>query len=129
MNSKHKKILTAAITGAVAATLAGCTGPQVECKGVAKPGSKHDYVIMDEGLCTKIDGGEIGPLAKPDQISHSQDYVMCYGIAAAGKNDCGTKSTACAGSVGQAKAPDAWVAALKGVCEQVGGKVGAIKPK
>ena len=133
MNKGSKKRLTqTAAISALAMGLAGC-GHQdfIACYGVAKPGSKNPYVVMDKGLCTKLAGGEVKPLPKGVRKPeiNPNNYVMCYGVAAAGKNDCGTKTTACAGSVGKAKQPDAWVAALKGVCEKIGGRVGSIKVK
>ena len=51
----------------------------------------------------------------------------CYGIAKAGKNDCGTGKHGCAG---QAKADggDEWVYVPKGTCEKiVGGSIVASK--
>lgn len=130
--NKKKRIVEAAIASTLAVGLAGCNHHDfIACHGVAKPGSAEPYVIMDKGLCGKLANGVAKPL--PVGVSapktDDNDYVMCYGVAAAGKNDCGTKSTACAGSVGTAKDPGAWVAALDGVCKKIGGRVGDIKPK
>lgn len=131
--SSKKSVLGAAIAGALTVTLAGCSSGSdfVACHGVVKKGAKESYVVMDKGLCSKLAGGVAQPLpagVKKPTINPN-NYVKCYGVAAAGKNDCGTKTTACAGSVKVAKAPDAWVTALEGVCKQVGGKVGKVGNK
>jgi len=52
----------------------------------------------------------------------------CYGVAEAGKNDCGTKLHSCAGQAKTDKAPDEWKYVPKGECEKMGGKLGESKP-
>ena len=53
----------------------------------------------------------------------------CAGVAEAGKNDCATKSHACAGQAKTDKDPDEWKFVPKGECEKMGGKVvGGDKP-
>ena len=48
----------------------------------------------------------------------------CGGVAKAGKNDCGTSRTSCAGSIKVDNDPEAWIAVPKGTCERiVGGKI------
>jgi uncharacterized membrane protein len=48
-------------------------------------------------------------------------YVKCYGVAAAGKNDCGTGVSACAGTVKVDRACYAWINTPKGLCEKIAG--------
>ena len=64
--------------------------------------------------------------AQPVQPQAGQE--KCYGIAKAGKNDCGTAKHSCAG---QSKAadndPTEWKYVAKGTCESVGGKTAAPK--
>jgi len=48
-------------------------------------------------------------------------HIKCYGIAAAGKNDCGSVAGSCSGTVKEAKACYAWIYAPKGVCEKIAG--------
>lgn len=57
-----------------------------------------------------------------------KDSEKCYGIAKAGKNDCGTAKHACAG-MGARTDNDAteWKYVAKGSCEKVGGKTTAPK--
>ena len=48
----------------------------------------------------------------------------CAGIVKAGKNDCGTSKSACAGTVSADRDPEAWIYVPKGTCERiVGGHV------
>ena len=51
----------------------------------------------------------------------------CYGVAAAGKNDCSTAKHACAGQSKTDKDPDEWKYVAKGSCEKMGGKTTATK--
>jgi uncharacterized membrane protein len=47
----------------------------------------------------------------------------CAGVAAAGQNDCATKSHSCAGQAKVDKAADEWKYVPKGECEKMGGKL------
>ena len=50
----------------------------------------------------------------------------CYGISKAGKNDCQTAKSSCAGTSKTDAQPDAWISVPKGACEKiVGGKLTA----
>jgi uncharacterized membrane protein len=52
----------------------------------------------------------------------------CYGVAKAGKNDCQTKTSSCAGTSKQDGQKDAWLSVPKGTCEKiVGGSLQAKK--
>jgi uncharacterized membrane protein len=56
--------------------------------------------------------------------SHSAkaaDLEKCAGIAAAGKNDCGTAVSACAGTAKQDRDAHAWVLVPKGTCSKIAG--------
>ena len=58
------------------------------------------------------------------QSAHAADFEKCAGIAAAGKNDCGTPVSSCAGTAKQDRDAHAWVLVPKGTCEKIaGGKV------
>lgn len=45
----------------------------------------------------------------------------CYGVAAAGKNDCQTASNSCAGTSEKDRQPDAFVTLPKGLCTKIAG--------
>lgn len=50
----------------------------------------------------------------------------CYGVAKAGKNDCQTANSACAGTAKKDAQKDAFVFLPKGTCEKLVG--GSLKP-
>ncbi|WP_394252920.1 DUF2282 domain-containing protein [Vibrio profundi] len=45
----------------------------------------------------------------------------CYGVAKAGKNDCATKSSSCAGTAKEDSQSDAFVVVPKGLCGKLAG--------
>jgi uncharacterized membrane protein len=50
----------------------------------------------------------------------------CYGVVKAGKNDCQTNTSSCAGTSKKDGQADAWISVPKGTCEKlVGGKLKA----
>jgi uncharacterized membrane protein len=51
----------------------------------------------------------------------------CYGIAAAGQNDCATKTSSCAGTSKIDNQGDAFIAIPKGLCGKITG--GSLEPK
>ena len=51
----------------------------------------------------------------------------CYGIAKAGKNDCETRNSSCAGTSKRDNQKDAWIYMPKGSCDRIVG--GSIQPK
>jgi len=55
------------------------------------------------------------------------DHEKCYGLAKAGKNDCQTANSSCAGTSKRNAQGDAWVYLPKGSCEKVVG--GSLQPK
>ncbi len=55
------------------------------------------------------------------------DKEKCYGVAAAGHNDCATSNSSCAGTARTDAQGDAFVALPKGLCEKLAG--GSLTPK
>lgn len=49
--------------------------------------------------------------------------VKCYGVAAAGKNDCATEAHGCAGQSKQANDPNSFILVPEGKCRELGGTV------
>ena len=45
----------------------------------------------------------------------------CYGVSKAGKNDCATSTTSCAGSAKADNQKDAWIYVPKGTCDKIVG--------
>jgi uncharacterized membrane protein len=54
-------------------------------------------------------------------LVHCAEQERCYGIAKAGKNDCSTSTSACAGTSRQDFQKDAWVYVPKGTCLKLAG--------
>lgn len=118
-----KTTLTLAMVTAVGAlTVTGCNAKKsdagskdgsaaqlVECYGVSKSDSP---LLMPKSMCDQL------PSTK-QVVVDTNDYVNCYGVAAAGKNDCATASVSCGGKVKTDRAPDAWVSLPKGICENL----------
>ena len=57
-----------------------------------------------------------GPAATP-----TYENEKCFGVAAAGQNDCQTAANSCAGQVSMANKGDAWIYVPAGVCAKIGG--------
>lgn len=57
-----------------------------------------------------------GPAATPTFKAEK-----CYGIVKAGKNDCQTSNTSCAGTSKRDSQPDAWVYVPAGTCAKIVG--------
>ena len=51
--------------------------------------------------------------------ARADDNEKCYGIARAGKNDCQTSHSSCAGTSRRDKQGDAWIYVPRGTCERV----------
>lgn len=48
-------------------------------------------------------------------------YEKCYGVAAAGKNDCAGGANSCAGHATQARDPKAFIEVPVGMCAKIAG--------
>jgi uncharacterized membrane protein len=57
----------------------------------------------------------------PSHNANAAEYEKCAGIAAAGKNDCGTSVSSCAGTVKQDRETLAWIRVPKGTCSKISG--------
>ena len=49
------------------------------------------------------------------------DMEKCYGVAKAGKNDCQTASSSCAGTAKEDRLASAFIAVPKGTCDKIAG--------
>ena len=59
--------------------------------------------------------------------SNAADSEKCYGVAAAGKNDCATATSSCAGTSKVDSQGDAFIAVPAGLCAKLAG--GSLEPK
>ncbi|MFZ5784352.1 MAG: DUF2282 domain-containing protein [Pseudomonadota bacterium] len=57
------------------------------------------------------------------QVQAQGSSEKCYGVAKAGKNDCQTATSSCAGTAKKDGQADAWVSVPKGTCEKIAGGV------
>ena len=62
------------------------------------------------------------------QAAQAADMEKCAGIAAAGKNDCGTPVSACAGTVMKDRDSHAWGLVPKGTCSKIAGGMVTTEP-
>ncbi|UYN94816.1 MAG: DUF2282 domain-containing protein [Enhydrobacter sp.] len=62
------------------------------------------------------------------QVQAQGNAEKCYGVAKAGKNDCQTATSSCAGTSKRDRQGDAWLTVPKGTCEKlVGGSLNVVK--
>ncbi|MGD9879852.1 MAG: DUF2282 domain-containing protein [Reyranella sp.] len=65
-------------------------------------------------------------LVLPAAAQAQGNMEKCYGVAKAGKNDCQTASSSCAGTSKKDAQADAWISVPKGTCDKlIGGKLSA----
>jgi len=64
------------------------------------------------------------PIGAPVQAAASVE--MCYGVAAAGQNDCATTAHYCAGETKVDRDPASWITLPVGACLKIAG--GSLKP-
>ena len=69
----------------------------------------------------------VGAAAATSQQAQAADSEKCYGVAKAGKNDCATQVSSCAGTNKMDANPQAFVLLPKGTCEKLSG--GSTSPK
>ena len=138
-NSITSKLALSSLLALSAAGLTACmptAKDTVKCTGLNTVDGKALYI--SKGLCKKIAGGKPKPVTCDNWQTHDgyyecknpvlkvrdfpgSSYIKCYGVAQASMNDCGTKTTACGGTVHVSARKDAWIAIPKGVCIQLKG--------
>jgi uncharacterized membrane protein len=77
-------------------------------------------LILAGAVAAAIAGPMIG-------TASAADNEKCYGVAAAGQNDCQSAGNSCAGQVNQAARADAWIYVPAGTCTKISG--GSLEPK
>ena len=71
----------------------------------------------------------LGPAAGTNALAAAGDMEKCAGIVKAGKNDCGTSKSACAGTATADRDPEAWILVPNGTCEKIAGGKLTNKPE
>jgi uncharacterized membrane protein len=69
----------------------------------------------------------VGTAAAATGEAQAADSEKCYGVAKAGKNDCQTPVSSCAGTNKVDRNPQAFILVPKGTCEKLAG--GSTEPK
>ncbi len=69
-------------------------------------------------VAAAVAGAAMASLSAP---ANAADSEKCYGVAAAGKNDCATATSSCAGTAKVDFQKDAFIALPKGLCERLAG--------
>ena len=65
-------------------------------------------------------------LVLPAAVHAQGNMEKCYGVSKAGKNDCQTAKSSCAGTSKQDSQADAWISVPRGTCDKIiGGKLTA----
>ncbi len=75
-------------------------------------------------LAAAVAGTAMARMAAPASAAESE---KCYGVAAAGKNDCATATSSCAGTSKVDNQGDAFIAVPAGLCGKLAG--GSLEPK
>ena len=70
--------------------------------------------------------GQVGATQAADKPDMSK-MEKCYGIVKAGKNDCKTSNSSCAGTAEKDSKPTAFLVVPKGTCEKITGA--SLEPK
>jgi uncharacterized membrane protein len=65
--------------------------------------------------------GSLFALGLTPAFAGDGETEKCYGVAKAGKNDCGTATHSCAGQAKTDNDPAEWKKVPKGTCAQMGG--------
>ena len=84
---------------------------------------------MNRDLKLAIGAAVAGVLTVAAASSFAADkpaQEKCYGVAAAGQNDCQTANNSCAGTAERDRQPDAFVNLPKGLCSKIAG--GSLTP-
>jgi uncharacterized membrane protein len=77
---------------------------------------KHPHAFVAGAISGLIALGIAGSVAAAEP-----KMEKCYGISKAGKNDCQTNTSACAGTAKKDGQKDAWIYIPQGTCDKIVG--------
>ncbi|MGH8593265.1 MAG: BufA1 family periplasmic bufferin-type metallophore [Gammaproteobacteria bacterium] len=83
---------------------------------------KHSHAIVNAAVAALVALTAISPASAADKPKGEK----CYGVAKAGKNDCQTAASACAGSAKQDVDPTTFIYLPDGTCDKITG--GSVTP-
>jgi len=81
---------------------------------------KPSRVLLIASAIASLAAATLAASARAEDPAPQQ---KCYGVAAAGQNDCGTARHSCAGKATRDHDPADWKMVPKGTCEKMGGKL------
>lgn len=76
----------------------------------------HRNVIISTAIGSLFALGSLAAIA-----ADKAPVEKCYGVVKAGKNDCQTATSACAGTAARDGLKDAWIYVPKGTCDKIVG--------
>ena len=76
----------------------------------------HRNIVVTTAIGSLFALGSLGAAA-----ADKAPVEKCYGVVKAGKNDCQTSKSACAGTATKDSQKDAWIYLPKGSCEKIVG--------
>lgn len=79
---------------------------------------KSRDLVMSVAAAALVAAGAAALTATDAQAKETE---KCYGVVKAGKNDCATNTSSCAGTSKTDGQDDAWVAMPKGLCDKLVG--------
>jgi uncharacterized membrane protein len=79
---------------------------------------RKSNALAGAAIATVLAAGGLSP--EPAQAKKIT-FEKCFGVANAGKNDCQTATSACAGTSRDDYQKDAWIYVPKGLCKKLAG--------
>jgi uncharacterized membrane protein len=76
----------------------------------------HRNIVITTAIGSLFALGSLGATA-----AEKAPVEKCYGVIKAGKNDCQTSKSACAGTATKDGQKDAWIYVPKGTCDKIVG--------
>lgn len=77
---------------------------------------------LNAALLSSAIGGMLAlGLNGPAEAAEKVKMEKCFGVVKAGKNDCQTATSACAGTAAKDGQKDAWIYVPQGTCEKIVG--------
>jgi uncharacterized membrane protein len=76
----------------------------------------HRNIVITTAIGSLFALGSLGATA-----AEKAPVEKCYGVVKAGKNDCQTSKSACAGTATKDGQKDAWIYVPKGTCDKIVG--------
>lgn len=77
--------------------------------------------VVTSALATVVVLGIVATASAQPAAKPKYDFEKCYGVIKAGKNDCQTANSSCAGTSKMDNNPTAWIYLPKGSCDRIVG--------